>query len=422
MDTERHVIFYHGIYLQRKNRYGGHMRGYEESHPWLKFDVTLQELDANTWRLLGEVESKLEHLAGVPLPPEAAAFLHHVYLSKGVHATTQIEGNTLSEEEVGRRLNNDLPLPPSQQYLGQEVDNVLAACNLIGQGIAQGHDLSITADQILEFNRLVLKDLPPEDGVIPGKFREDSVLVGSVYRGAPARDVPYLVNRLCTWVDGLPAKYPPELECSVEILAAIVAHLYLAWIHPFGNGNGRTARLVEFQLLAKAGAPTPAAHLLSNHYSRTRSRYYQVLAESSRNTPFSPAGFIRYAVQGLVDGLREQIRFVQGQQMALIWQNLVHDNISGHYKGKRKSAGEPRQRLLMLALAPDEVVAIGEIPSLTPELAAVYAGTTRKTISRDVNTLVDLGLLMKSREGVMPNIDQVIGFLPARVDHPQREA
>lgn len=54
------------------------------------------------------------------------------------------------------------------------------------------------------------------------------------------------------------------------IFKAVVAHLYLAWIHPVGDGNGRTARLVEFQILLSSGVPSPAAHLLSNHYNQTR--------------------------------------------------------------------------------------------------------------------------------------------------------
>ena len=80
---------------------------------------------------------------------------------------------------------------------------------------------------------------------------------------------------------------------------ALPAHLYIAWIHPFADGNGRTARLVEYQLLAGSGlVPTPAVHLLSNHYNLTRSYYYRVLDRSSRIRPWSPVEFIAYAVDG----------------------------------------------------------------------------------------------------------------------------
>ena len=53
---------------------------------------------------VGEAVSKIEHIAGVPLEPESARALHEVYLAKGALATTAIEGNTLSEEEVREHL------------------------------------------------------------------------------------------------------------------------------------------------------------------------------------------------------------------------------------------------------------------------------------------------------------------------------
>jgi len=47
---------------------------------------------------------------------------------------------------------------------------------------------------------------------------------------------------------------------------AIVTHVYLKWIHPFGDGNGRTGRLLEFYILLRAGLPNIVSHVLSNFY------------------------------------------------------------------------------------------------------------------------------------------------------------
>ena len=66
--------------------------------------------------LLGEVQSKCEHIAGVPLRPATAEMLHRLYLAKGIQATTAIEGNTLSEDEVVRLIQGNLELPPSKEY------------------------------------------------------------------------------------------------------------------------------------------------------------------------------------------------------------------------------------------------------------------------------------------------------------------
>ena len=67
------------------------MRTYEKTHPWLKFQLNLDELGYRAWLLLGEAVSKIDHIAGVPLDPQSARRLHAVYLAKGVLATTAIE-------------------------------------------------------------------------------------------------------------------------------------------------------------------------------------------------------------------------------------------------------------------------------------------------------------------------------------------
>ena len=161
------------------------MRTYEKTHPWIKFLLDLRELEHSTWLLLGEAVSKTEHIAGVPLDPDAAKMLHAVYLAKGVLATTAIEGNTLTEDEVRDHLEGRLKLPPSRQYLGQEIDNIVEACNRIGQEIIRDGSGPISVQDILEYNKLVLRELPLQEDVMPGELRRHSIVVGR-YRGAPA--------------------------------------------------------------------------------------------------------------------------------------------------------------------------------------------------------------------------------------------
>lgn len=382
-----------------------------ETHPWITFEIDLNRLDHVTWMLLGEAVSKCEHISGVPLRPAVAKRLNGVYLTKGAHATTQIEGNSLSEDQVHERIEHGLKLPPSQEYLGQEIDNIVEGYNLIIRDVIEGRPLTLTPERIKQFNAIVLKDLPPEEGVVPGEIRAGSVVVGSVYRGAPAGECEHLLARLCTWLNGL-SEVPDPLKKPVALIAAILAHLYLAWIHPFGNGNGRTARLMEFQLLLAAGTPTVAAHVLSDHYNRTRSEYYRQLAMTSRQ-PYDIAGFIRYGLEGFVDGLREQIDAIRVQQMAVTWQNFVHEEFEG-----AETPACMRQRRLVLDLPWEVVTPTVSIPELTPRLARDYADKGARTVPRDVNALVNRGLAIKSKNGrgVMPYTDQLRAFLPLRVD------
>jgi Fic family protein len=384
-------------------------RQYEATHPWIVFNLDLRRLTHKTWLLLGEAESKCQHVAGVPLRPEVARRLHAIYLSKGVHGTTSIEGNTLSETEVLRRVTGDLPLPPSLEYLGREVDNILKACNEIVDDVVRRRPMELTRERLEHFNFMVLDGLDLEDGVIPGEIRKHSVGVLR-YRGAPAEDCEYLVDRMCDWLNKFSID-DEALAFPLAILKAILAHLYIAWIHPFGDGNGRTARLIEFQLLIQAGVPLPAAHLLSDFYNKTREAYYRELASTSK-PPYSIERFVHYAVQGFVDELREQLNTIREEQLRVTWENFVHEAFrDGDTPAKR------RQKHIVLDLTGrSEPIPQSKLPELSPRVAIGYAGKSSKTITRDVNELLSRKLIRRVRGGVIANIDQIRAFLPLRAE------
>ncbi len=107
-------------------------RAYERTHPWLTFSIDLKRLQHTGWLSLGEAVSMSGHIAGAPPEPEAAHEMHKLYLAKGALATTAIEGNALSEDEALNLIDGALTLPPSRQYLGREIENIVAACNIFG--------------------------------------------------------------------------------------------------------------------------------------------------------------------------------------------------------------------------------------------------------------------------------------------------
>lgn len=394
------------------------MKAFEKTHPWISFRIDLSKASPELWINLGEASSKCEHLAQVPLRPVTAKRLHKLYLAKGVAATTAIEGNTLSEEDVLKAIEGQLEVPPSKRYLKQEVDNIIAVCNAIGNQMADGKLPPLTPDLVCGYNRQALENLPASEDVIPGQLRRHSVVVGNVYRGAPAEDCPFLLQKLCDWLNGADFKPPegsaPQMEIIHAVLKAVAAHLYLAWIHPFGDGNGRTARLLEFYVLLSAGIPSPAAHLLSNHYNQTRAEYYRQLDSASKSGG-DILPFIVYAARGFVDGLREQLKFVWEQQWDVVWRNYVHEQLQG-----KNSPSDARQRHLALDLsAKAELVPISSIPELTPRLAKAYAGKTTKTIQRDVNVLEKRGLLAREGRQVRARREIIFSFLPLRRRTPE---
>jgi len=383
------------------------MKTYKETHPWINFDLDLRRIPASLWVKLGEAQSKCVHLAGVPLRPETARELHQVYLAKGVAATTAIEGNTLSEEQVLQHLEGKLELPPSKEYLAKEIDNIVLACNAITETVMDTGPFELTVELLQTYNDMALEGLDVEEEVIPGKFRKHNVGVMR-YRAPDWKDCPELMEKLCQWINGFPQ--PEEQEIVYGLLKAIVTHLYIAWIHPFGDGNGRTARLVELHTLLSCGVPMPAAHLLSNHYNMTRTEYYRQLDRASKSGG-DVLPFVEYAIQGFIDGLREQIERIRNQQWDVAWRNFVHEEF-----GNKSGATADRRRHLVLDLSlHGDFVSISEVSMLSPRLIKAYYGKTQKTVVRDINALVDMKLVEKKRSAVRAKREVILAFLPKRV-------
>jgi Fic family protein len=392
-------------------------RSYEGSHPWIRFQMAL-DLPREFWRLLGESQSKCDHLAAVPLRDDIARDLYTLYLAKGALATAAIEGNTLTEEDAIAEVRGELQVSPSREYQRQELQNIIDACNSIDAFLMENGPQPITPKLIREWNADVLHGLEHEDDVLPGEFRQHSVAVGGVYRGAPAEDVGYLMDRLCDWLND------PEFNrqlveflgaSGAAIVKAVVAHVYIAWIHPFGDGNGRTARLLEFAILEGQGIPSASAHLLSNHYNLTREMYYRALAESSRNGgDLRP--FVVYALRGFVDGLREQIkRITDDYLLELVWRDFVDTQLE-----RSTASNQRKERWKTLAIALFRLpeghrrMRKSDIHKLSPEVAYLYAGKESKTRTRDINEMRALHLI-RGQSIIEARRDLIVGLRPPTV-------
>ncbi|HET6248175.1 MAG TPA: Fic family protein [Tepidisphaeraceae bacterium] len=384
-------------------------RTWQKSHPWISFRLDFSSMPADIWLLAGEIASKCEHVAGAPLLQDTANELMQVYLSKGAQATTAIEGNTLTEAEVRRQIEGTLNLPKSKEYLGFEIDNIVAACNDVLKQAASPAPPLLTPRRIMEFNAAVLRKLALDEHVQPGKYREYSVGVAD-YRGAPHNAIRQLVGELCTWLNqpwlsGFPSLSPRDLRRLDAVFKAIVAHLYIAWIHPFGDGNGRTARLVEFSILVNTGVPFPSAHLLSNHYNQTRSEYYRQLSKASKSGG-DVRSFCLYAMRGFADQLREQIDVIQSLQRKLFWQAQIAAKLPDSATGRR-------QRNLVEDL-PDDPAGLTkrQVVDISPRVARAYAKLDEKTLSRDLDALEKLGLVERVEGRYRAKMEIVLGYRP----------
>jgi Fic family protein len=389
---------------------------YLRTHPWLTFRLDLAKAPWELWMLLGEVRSKIQHVAQSLLAPETGERLRELYLAKGAHATTAIEGNTLSEAEVAAHLAGQLKLPPSQEYRTREIDNIVRAFNRVVAELMDGGPHELTIARIKDYNRLILDGLALEEGAEAGELAPNRRTVGR-YLAPPVEDCDYLMERLCDWLNSGDFHAPDDdLRIPYTIIKAVIAHLYIAWIHYFGDGNGRTARCVELEALLASGLiPTPAAHLLSNHYNTTRDEYYRQLDAASREHAGDPVPFLMYAVRGLRDELRTQLDAVWRQLYSDRWEQYVYQQF-----GDARTPPHLRQRQLVLDLSKQPVpVPRAALRDLGPKVAAAYANRGDKTLTRDLNALIKRDLVVSERGRYRAKSEKILALLPDTAPPPE---
>jgi len=370
-------------------------------------------LDEETIFMLGQCESIIQAISSAPVKPEYRKQLLAVSLRKGARATTAIEGNTLSEEEVAR-IDEGKNLPPSKEYLQIEVKNVIDALNQIRSEVITEDKAFVLSPELIErFNHFVGKNLGDHFQSMPGKFRTSghNVVVGT-YRPPTGEDVVPLMIRFCDWMKEIFRYEEGKQSFQEQVIQAIVAHVYIAMIHPFGDGNGRTARLIEFYILLRAGLPDMASHIMSNHYNDTRQEYYRRLDLCVRERDLS--GFVRYAILGFRDGLKGVLDIVQANLLEMSWHKFIYDVLDSKKATGKTRAIVKRQRTLALQFPVDRWHTPDDLVTSSGILAKEYATLSSATLMRDFAELERLELIVKDKDKYKGNIEIMHGYMPMR--------
>jgi Fic family protein len=384
------------------------MRTYERTNSWLKFSVNLRQAPARLWINLGEIKSICEQVPKLPIFPKIAFDLNKQYVIRAALANCAIDGNSLTEEEISGYLKDRGTPPSSRHYLVKEVANSTKCVELIEGLVTKNDGEPLTPALIRQINRLVLDKLSLPEDVIPGEIKEGKS--GAKHSGAPAEDCEYLLQALCDWLNSESFTPPPGFDLVYGIIRAVIAHIYLVWIHPFGAGNGRTARLVEYMLLFEAGIPSLAAVLPTRHYSITRNEYFRLIEASGRGGGDIET-FLKYSAQGFLDCLREQAEQIRSLQGDIIWLGHIREVFGDNIK----SAGYKRKENLLIDLSglktPAPVAGLSEISG---RVAKAYARRSGKTLNRDLNSLIGMGLVEKTGDGVQARKVRILPFREGR--------
>lgn len=362
--------------------------------------------------MLGQCEAYIETIKNTPVLPSHYDDLMHVALLKGAQATTAIEGNTLTDDEI-ERIMKGLQLPPSKEYQEAEVRNLLDAFNVILQEVVHNNfENLISVDLIKGFHAMIGKDLGEHFQAIPGRLRENEVYVAK-YRCPDHRDVENLLNRLIVWLKQEFGFQNRKQTLSEIIIQAIITHVYIEWIHPFSDGNGRTGRLIEFYILLRGGNPDITSHILSNHYNQTRNEYYRQLELATKTSDLS--SFLKYAITGFRDGLYQTLQKIQFSMFEITWQKMVYDKFD-EIRDKKKETFKRQRALALYSFG--KTFSINNIFIRMPEIISYYINSNLqvnanlRTLRRDIDLLITMNLLKEEDKHYTANQALLQGMVP----------
>lgn len=212
------------------------------------------------------------------LVPKWEVALRKEALIKNAHASTAIEGNPLSLEQVSElAMGRDVM---ATRKAKAEVLNYLKVLEDLPE--LADHD-KITEKVILTIHKLLTKDVlenPTDSGV----YRNRQVVIGNrltgvvTFRPPDTGDVPRLMKEFVKWLNS------KDAADTNPVLAAGISHYEFVRIHPFIDGNGRTARALASLILYARGFDTKRFFALDDYYDSDRQAYYRALQSVDSKT------------------------------------------------------------------------------------------------------------------------------------------
>ena len=354
------------------------------------------------WLLLGEVCALLREVQETALTPHEAAEVEGKYLRHCAHAMVAASGNTLTENEIrviADSAEKELLVESPRE---REIWNIIRACHGLMRATRRFSVPQFDTDYLGRINATVLDGLSVQEGEEAGSVRRGE-MEGT---GLPAPKCRFELECYCSWVgsDTFTAENAGT-QRLVDILRALMAHVYLLGIRPYPDGNARTARLAELFLLLGAGIPAPAAFLLGEHSTLACNRYVQELTDPEATPPNAVwDGFFIHALESWGSALRGLLADLREYRLRAAWRLHVEEYFRN--SPTEKTGTRRRDLLLSLPSAPTPINAFPDIPQAV--FYTHYRHKNLRTLSRDLAELVQCGLLEHTREGYRPRREAVM--------------
>ncbi len=220
--------------------------------------------------------------------------------SRNVHASTAIEGNPLTLEQV-RTLEEGRELSVPGERSKREVLNYFAGLRFVEQ---HADAPRIGHEDIFKLHRILAGQVMDQGEA--GKYRMIQVRVGP-YLPPPPGEVSGMMFELLEWWNTESGKMSP-------VLSSAILHYRFEAIHPFADGNGRTGRALALWELYRRGFDTHHIFSVDEYYWEDRPRYYEGLQEV-RESGDDLSAWLEYCAAGLRQTLERVWMRIQSLQM-----------------------------------------------------------------------------------------------------------
>jgi Fic family protein len=232
-------------------------------------------------RLLNRLEQKKAQLDALrPLPAAAVHRLNEQLTVEWIYNSNAIEGSTLTLKETQLILETGLTIGGKSLREHFEVINHKEAIDYV-EALSSGAT-PITPFHVPQIHELVLTHVDDDNA---GQYRNLPVqITGSAHQPPDSWEVPHLMSEWGDWLNS------PALALH-PVARAALAHHRLVAVHPFIDGNGRTARLVMNLLLMRDGYP-PTIIMRIN-----RRQYYHVLSQADDGNDSPLVNFVGRSVE-----------------------------------------------------------------------------------------------------------------------------
>lgn len=321
----------------------------------MKFDPKYQLSSALANQLL-EIERHKEAINILPITAPLIASLRETARLMSTHYSTQIEGNMLSPLEVEQVVKGKQGGFPGRERDEREVRNYFRALEYVEKELQKGSEL--TEELIKTINGLVLvgseKSRPYREGQ---NVIRDSSTGAIVYMPPESKDVTPLMTSLTTWIK----EQVDKKEIPAPVIAGLV-HYQFATIHPYYDGNGRTARLLTTFILHKMGYGMKGIYSLEEYYAKNLAGYYEALNIGEGHNYYMGRAeadvtpFLDYFLSAMANSFRSV------RQKAEQMKEITKEHIATHETHKLREL-RPQQRQVLSLYTKIKEVTASEIAS-----------------------------------------------------------